>query len=776
MSRSPDPTRARRLELILQRVESLPTLPAVAVRLLQVTSDDDSEAREVVELVRADPALTSKVLSLCHGADRGIREPITTVDRAVVLVGFEAIRNAVLSIKVFEAFSEDRQEPDLPPAQPGEFRFDRAAFWRHSLAVAIAAELIARQHPENRTLNPSHAFVCGLLHDLGKLALEHLLPRSYQRVAELTEQHQLNIADVERRVIGLDHHTVGKRLAERWRLPHVIQDSIWLHGAPQESVPDLPHRDMVGLIGVADLLVRRQHLGYSGNYQLNEDLNQRARDAGLNPRVLNDVVSELHEQLETRAAAIGLGEHPSQQLLLESIAQANTVLARLNTQLETRRRAASGQAHALSAIVDFLDASSRPGRGVQDVLSAVASSGSNILGKGYFATLYQGGEGQPWLMNQYKPNGTVIRSQFIDPPPHAPTLSHIRDDGTETVTLTSVIPWISDHVIETVDVRRVSLLTLPCGWGTAAIVLHDRDELPQPAAVAALRHTWGSAVAAAAQHEGARRLGEQVVEANRRVAQTQHILMQNQSMARLGEMAAGAAHEMNNPLAVICGRAQLLAARLDQNTREQKDAALIAEQSDKLSDLISALRLFAEPPRPSLVDIAVTEVLDRAVALLQQRMPDAPAPHIAGVAAGQMLHTDVEHLSAALAELLINANQANSAGEIRVTATVDPLSDRFMFKVIDNGLGMDAATMEHAFDPFFSAKPAGRQPGLGLARAKRFVEGLGGEITLASQPQHGTTATISLPVTPAPLPTPSRNLHELEPDAYHASPARTGGS
>ncbi len=746
-----DPHRARRLELILQQLESLPTLPGVAMRLLQITSDDDSNAQQVIELVRSDPALTGKILAMCRTADKGIKENVTTVDRAVLLLGFDAIRNAVLSIKVFETFAEEG-DADKAPAAGQPAAFNRAAFWRHSLAVATLCELITDAHA--RTLAPftaAEAFVCGLLHDVGKLAMEHLLPRSYQRVVELTEQHHLNIADVERKVVGLDHHTVGKRLAEHWQLPHLIQDCIWLHGSPTHTLPDLAHRQMIGVVTVADLAVRQQHLGYSGNYHLAQPIDQVAREAGLEPSRVRQAIDELHDELQRRAAAMGLGQTPSRQMFMESIMQANAVLGRLNSQLQQGRRMATGQRQVLTAITEFHE-SGRRGRGVQDVLKAVVTSAASVLGQGYYGVLYQGSDDQPWLFNQYTTSGRLVHSELLTPPMDTPNLSPLMRGVNLSMELGAMLPWVTQAVIAGVDVKSINMLALPCAWGCAAVLLHQVDAaaLPPEPSLGALLHTWGSAIAATTQHQGARSLGEQLVQTTRELVEVQDRMLRNQAMARLGEMAAGAAHEMNNPLAVISGRAQLLSTRLEAGSREQADAEQIWRQSEKLSDLITALRLFADPPRPRFADARVADVLEQAVHLLMQREPTAPALRVSGVDDAPPLHTDGNHVAAALAELLINAVQARPKVGVRVAASVDPVNDRFLIKVTDDGCGMDTTTLEHACDPFFSAKPAGRQVGLGLARAKRLLESLGGDIELSSEVGQGTTATLSLPLSAPP--------------------------
>lgn len=735
----------RRLDLILQQLDALPTLPAVVMKLLQVIDADESNAQQVVELVRADPSLTVKVLALCQSTARtqGSRQEVATLDRAVVMLGFDAVRNAVLSIKVFEIFSKDAGAPDSATIE-----FDRAAFWRHSLAVGLAAELIAASQRKRLGVNPEDAFVCGLLHDIGKLALDHVLPRSYQRVIELTEQQQRNIADIEKRVIGLDHHTAGKRLAEHWQLPHLLIDAIWLHGTPLHLVPELDHKRMIGLIGLADVLVRRNHIGYSGNHNLRDSIRDRAEALGLDVDEVEKVVAQLHEAVQRHSAALGLGDQPTRDLFLASIMQANAVLGRVNEQLEAGRRLSARQGMALDAIVRFHAAAAQPGRSVQDVLAAVVQSAASVLGEGFYATVYQPARNDSWVLTQYAGTNRAARSALIDPPPSTANLAQLTDAAPTALDLMGLLPSLADDLTSAKDIRQVRVLPLPCGWGAAAVLLHDRPALPHQDVPAALVHTWGAAVAAATQHEGARRLGEQLVELNRELAETQDTLLRNQSMARVGEMAAGAAHEMNNPLAVISGRAQLLAGRLS-DAADRRTAELIYDQAQRLSDLITALRLFADPPPPQRMLVEIDAALEEAVRYVQMRHPQAPAIVVEKADRLPELHTDPEQLGTALGELLVNAHQSQPKQAVRVTVHVDPLNDRLVMQVIDDGVGMDAHTLEHAFDPFFSVKPAGRQVGLGLARARRLMESLGGDIVLESDAERGTTATLTHPLSVA---------------------------
>jgi signal transduction histidine kinase/HD-like signal output (HDOD) protein len=777
-----EPSKPRRIELILRQIDSLPTLPAVAARLLSLTSSDDSNARQVIELVSADPSLTAKVLSLCRSADKGVGSDNLTVDRAVVLLGFNAIRNAVLSVKVFELFGPDAARPGAPgeDAQPGESdhlakgnrpdkdpappAFDRSAFWMHCLAVGVAAEMIAKAHPRRTDLAPDEAFVCGLLHDIGKVALDYILPRSFDRVVELTDLNQANIAEFERRIIGIDHHTAGKRLAQQWRLPHMISDCIWLHGSSFDTLPRLEHVRMIGLISLADLIARRMHAGYSGNYSLREDVGELAQKLELDPDAVAGVADQLHEQLEIRGKALGLYDAASHELLLQSVQRANEALGRINAVLDQRARDAEDQVSILDTITAF-HGSATPGRSVQDVLDAVVGSCASLLGPGFYGAIYPGspdapgtpgtdGQGEDsesdgWLICQYNQDGRPVHSQYIQSPPHTPDLSALDPTQPVGLQLMGILPWVADYIVQAPDLRSVRLLPLSCGWGASAVLLHDREKTPPWKQLSAMTSTWGAAVAAAAQHDGARRLGEDLATTNLALAEAQDQLTRQASLARLGEMAAGAAHEMNNPLAVIAGRSQLLAMTLDQGSREQKAAQLVFQESHKLSSLITSLRLIADPPAPNRVPTDLGALLDETVKQFkssQERQDRAAVFSLKLRGELPTVQADPEQVRGALRELLNNAVQSDPASSVQVTARVEPGGETVVVQVIDDGEGMDPYTLEHAPDPFFSAKTAGRRVGMGLPRARQWLSGHGGRLELRSRRGEGTVATFFLPL------------------------------
>jgi signal transduction histidine kinase/HD-like signal output (HDOD) protein len=754
------------IEMILRQIETLPTLSPVATRLLEVAGAEDADLDRIVEIIESDPALTARMLGLCRRADKGWGDRITTVRRAVVMLGLEAVQAAALSVAVYdvmESYAPDEPEESAPGTT---LRFEREGFWRFLIATASASELIAEVHPE-MGVEPEEAFVAGLLHGLGKLILDMILPRSYGRVLAFSERRQAASPEAEQMFLGVDHHTAGKRLAEHWGMPYAIQDVMWLYGQRPGSLPDVPHRRLIGLVSVARTLCRHLHLGWSGDFNHPEALDgPRGVCAafGMDAARINATAERLHESVLHRCLVLGLEDQSTPQMLLRSVTAANQRLGRLTALFEQRSRQTHRQTRVLGAISDFHGAW-RPGRSVVDTLGEVVRSAAGFAGQGFYATIYQPRDGEPWQLCQFNAEGRLLRTTGVDTPPDSswrpPSLSRICEPGSLSVGALSILPWLTDYLVDAGDLRKVQILPLRMGeddQNAAAALLHDRDlaALADRQALQALVTTWASGVVAAAQHDGARKLGERLASANRSLADTQARLSEAQSMARLGEMAAGAAHEMNNPLTVISGRAQLLAVQV-RDDQDRAAARAIADAAQQLSDLITSLRLVASPPAPHLLTGPVHAWIAQGVRLGAQRAgaaQDLVQTVIDGKVGAATL--DAELLASALAEVIANALQAGGSAPVEVRVQMTGSDSRISISVTDQGAGMTPRALQHAFDPFFSDKPAGRRTGLGLTRARTIVELHGGEISLSSRPGEGTCATISLPVTPAETPSLAR--------------------
>ncbi len=212
----------------------------------------------------------------------------------------------------------------------------------------------------------------------------------------------------------------------------------------------------------------------------------------------------------------------------------------------------------------------------------------------------------------------------------------------------------------------------------------------------------------------------------------------------VGQLSAGLAHEIRNPLASIAGAAGILQRRASGDTRLQECAVIIARECDRLNALLKEFLDFARPRQPRLQSVDIDGVLASVIDLakhasgrhgitIQKRVP-------AGIPG---IHTDPAHLEQALLNLIINAVQASGDGE-EVTVSAQAEGSRVVIRVVDHGVGIDPAKMDQIFDPFFTTKENGT--GLGLSVAHQIARQLGGTLTASLNSDRGMTFCLQLPL------------------------------
>lgn len=749
MTTAPDTARPRpdanreRVELILSQIEQLPTLPAVATRLLELTTSPDSNAADVVSVIKTDQSLTSKILSLVRRADLGVRGDVMTIERVVALMGFEAVRNAVLSIQIYETFAS------VEPHDQAEF--DRAEFWKHSLAVACAAQLIAEATGPRA---PSgEAFVCGLLHDIGKIALDACLPKSYARVVRQTRQRRRCICDVERDVLGLDHSVAGRRLLTRWKLPKPIVESAWLHHQPASGLPaSIQAAPLVRIVHWADNLVRRQRIGFSGYHRV-EPTDGLTSELGLPPETVADIAAKLGERIEQHRQLVGLDRLTSTSLYAEALADANEELGRLNASLGDSNRRLELRSRFFDALRAFSDGLSPDDR-VVDVCRSAAQCLADLLGVARAVAFTVGDAGISYSVAT--PNDGLTDEDVAEGPIAglSPVALHAAVAANRLAAPPPCVRPLCERFHEFFGDDPLWMLSFvhanTCVGGVMVSTKQeqvDRHNVAE-AELEALSQAFGLAAATAITRAAAQRLNEELAEVNRRLHDAQAELLRTRSLTMIAEMAAGAAHELNNPLAVISGRAQLLVRQCPDDT-QRRALEIIQQHCTRATEIVTELMEFAkpDPPRPVNVPLAPwAEDLRRKWLERSSLRPDRFVLEISDP--GVTVRVDPSQLNLVFEAIISNALDATAGrGDARVVinSASTTSDDTVVVAVEDNGVGMEPDVLEHALDPFFSHRPAGRGRGLGLSRAARLVETNGGRLWLDSAPGQGTTVFVELP-------------------------------
>jgi len=244
-----DMTRTQKLRRITEKIIGLPTLPTIVTQLISLVGNPKSSARDVAQLISTDQALTAKILKVANSAFYGFPRKIATVQLAIVVLGFEAVKNLGLSVAVLKRFSSGADHE----------LFDRQRFWEHAIGTGVAARQLAKRGGYS---NADEAFVAGILHDIGKLILIEYFFDEFAEALERAEADEITIAEAEEIVLGVTHAEVGGWLAEKWNLPPSLVETITHHHHPGTLAEPEP---TLFLIHMADNLVRHRGMGGSGD-------------------------------------------------------------------------------------------------------------------------------------------------------------------------------------------------------------------------------------------------------------------------------------------------------------------------------------------------------------------------------------------------------------------------------------------------------------------------------------------------------------------------------
>ena len=216
------------VQRILEKIESLPPMPNVAVHLLNAAQDPDVDLAKVARWIEQDPAMTANVLRTCNSPLYGLRTQVTSLRQATSLLGLRKVVQIALTVLA---------SPYLKPSQQG-YALAGGELWRNSVTSAFAAELVAER---TRYPDPSTAYTAGLLEDMGKIVLADFVGQALGEIRGLVEREGIGWEEAEARVVGLPHPEVGARLLERWGFPEALVDAVRYHHDPANArkAPDL---------------------------------------------------------------------------------------------------------------------------------------------------------------------------------------------------------------------------------------------------------------------------------------------------------------------------------------------------------------------------------------------------------------------------------------------------------------------------------------------------------------------------------------------------------
>lgn len=301
---------------LIRRMEDLPTLPSVAVKIINVLLDETSSARDVAEIVEADHSLTMKLLMVANSAFYGTPRGVSTVKEAIVSLGFNKLKSMILSLSVL----------DTVEAMASESELDIQEFWAHSLRCAVCVEDLSRKLREDFS---EEIFVAGLLHDIGKLVLSRYAPSGFREASALVRSRGMGQAEAERAIMEIDHGAVGKSIMDRWHFPVALKESVGLHhDPPLERIERDVSCRMAAIICLADMMSNARNVGLGGSVELAGFGEEVREKLGLSREEFEEVWEGLDARVSQIMEALGL-EDVSPEDQSEVLQRANAELGRM---------------------------------------------------------------------------------------------------------------------------------------------------------------------------------------------------------------------------------------------------------------------------------------------------------------------------------------------------------------------------------------------------------------------------------------------------------------
>lgn len=225
-------------EDIISEINELPPISSVVTKLLELLNNPNSSTEDIIKTVTLDTALTTKLLKLCNSPFYGFSKEVTSVNRAVILLGRNTLINLVVSVCSSDQFDH---------SQNG-YRLQQGDLWKHSVVSAFASQLVAQKigYKDNNLL-----FTSCLLQDIGKLILDNFIENKISMIVKKIKENNRPFYEIEKEVLGYHHGEVGAIVLKNWNFPDVIIDAVEYHHEPGKAKID---KELVYLMQLSEYI------------------------------------------------------------------------------------------------------------------------------------------------------------------------------------------------------------------------------------------------------------------------------------------------------------------------------------------------------------------------------------------------------------------------------------------------------------------------------------------------------------------------------------------
>lgn len=229
---------------------SLPTSANIVGKVINTIYNKSSNATDLAQIIERDPPLTADIIKVANSAYYGASKKINSIKKAVVILGFDTIKELVTTITTLRYIFDVKRPAAI----------DLSGLWLHSVGTAKAAQLVSEELNKER---PDVVYTTGLLHDIGKILLALSFPELYGQIVKLSAEEKCHIILAEQKVMNTNHCMIGTLLCDMWSLPDDIRNAIYFH----HETKDNPFENMVltRIIQLGDTICRKAKIGNPGD-------------------------------------------------------------------------------------------------------------------------------------------------------------------------------------------------------------------------------------------------------------------------------------------------------------------------------------------------------------------------------------------------------------------------------------------------------------------------------------------------------------------------------
>lgn len=268
---------------LVEGIGDLISLPEVAIRVNNMVDDPNVNIEEISGVIAHDPALSARLLKIANSPLFGLSREVSTISRAITLLGSKRLRSLVLSTTASHAFDGIPNELISPQN-----------FWHHSLYCGLLAQALASR---NKQIQSDSIFIAGLLHDIGQLVMFNRCPEQSREALLLVLEgsEEMEMYQAEQRVFGFDHTEVGNELLKLWQLPELLQECVACHHNPLNAKRFPAEAALVHIANAAAVMAELNSMDSTDEVpQIQDSAWQISR---LNPDIIPDVIAECNEEI-----------------------------------------------------------------------------------------------------------------------------------------------------------------------------------------------------------------------------------------------------------------------------------------------------------------------------------------------------------------------------------------------------------------------------------------------------------------------------------------------